>query len=195
VLAECASDSIMIDDRVVLFGHRDGSVLETFGNRLPPMLVVGCDTAPGVKVDTLRLRPADYDESEIAAFGVLRAGLRRAVALGDAGLLGQVATASARINQRYLPKPDLEDLLASCLRLGGCGIQVAHSGTVAGLMFDATVAEAVEGARRCAAELAAAGVVVTAVIEVSNPGAAPVTRSAAAAMKSIQSAVGIGVSA
>src|ERR1700712_4481992 len=59
VLAECASDSIMIDDRVVLFAHRDALVLETFGRQLPPMIVVGCDTDPGARVDTLGLAPAD----------------------------------------------------------------------------------------------------------------------------------------
>lgn len=153
VLAECASDSIMIDDRVVLFGHRDGVVLETFGHRLPPMFVISCDTEPGARVDTLRLQPADYDDAEIAGFGVLRAALRRAVALGDTALLGRVATASSRINERYLPKPHLEFLLRTCLRHGGCGIQVAHSGTVAGLIFDARPADAESRLRQCAAEL------------------------------------------
>ncbi len=158
VLAECAADSIMIDDRVVLFAHRDGIVLETFGDRLPPMIVLGCDTEPGVQVDTLRLRPADYDEAEIAAFGVLRAGLRRAVATEDVGLLARVATASARINQRYLPKPKLELLLELCLNHGGRGIQVAHSGTVAGLIFDGQSASVAEDVRRCSIALAQAGI-------------------------------------
>jgi uncharacterized protein involved in propanediol utilization len=153
VLAECASDSIMIEDRVVLFGHRDATVLETLGHRLPPMFVISCDTEPGSRVDTLRLRPADYDDAELAGFGVLRAALRRAVALADPALLGRVATASARINQRYLPKPHLDYLLGRCLRHGGCGVQVAHSGTVAGLIFDALAPGAEHRLRRCAAEL------------------------------------------
>ncbi|MGH3157125.1 MAG: GHMP kinase, partial [Streptosporangiaceae bacterium] len=55
VLAECASDSIMIDDRVVLFAHREGEVLETLGHGLPPMIVIGCAAEPGVEVDTLAL--------------------------------------------------------------------------------------------------------------------------------------------
>ena len=158
VLAECAADSIMIDDRVVLFAHRDGEVVETFGPRLPELVVVGCDTEPGVRVDTLGLRPAEYDERETAAFEVLRAGMRRAVALGDVPLLGRVATASARINQRFLPKPLLEPLLALCLRHGGAGVQVAHSGTVAGLLFAPAAAD---GARRCLDELAGWGLPIT----------------------------------
>jgi uncharacterized protein involved in propanediol utilization len=171
VLAECASDSIMIDDRVVLFAHRDGVVLETFGHRLPPMFVISCDTEPGARVDTLRLQPADYDDAELASFGVLRAALRRAVALADTALLGRVATASARINERYLPKPHLEFLLRLCLRHGGCGIQVAHSGTVAGLIFDALRPDAEARLRRCTAELeltaATTGIALTGLIGVS----------------------------
>jgi uncharacterized protein involved in propanediol utilization len=181
VLAECAADSIMIDDRVVLFAHRDGMVLETLGHRLPPLLVVGCDTQPGVRVDTLGLPPADYDDREAATFGVLRAALRRAVATGDAALLGKVATASARINQRFLPKPGLAELLELGRRHGGCGIQVAHSGTVAGLVFDASRPDAVAGARRCAAAIESLGLVPTGLIGTEPGPAAGVTAARVAA--------------
>lgn len=174
VLAECASDSIMIDDRVVLFAQRDGVVLETFGHALPRMIVVGCDTEPGGRgVDTLGHRPADYNDHEIGAFQVLRAGLRRAVATDNVRLLGQVATASARINQRFLPKPHLEPLLELGRRHGGCGIQVAHSGTVAGLIFDGGRPGAVEDAQRCAQDVEALGLPVTAMIGCEPPSTAP----------------------
>jgi uncharacterized protein involved in propanediol utilization len=165
VLAECASDSVMIDDRVVLFAQREAVVLETFGQELPPILVLGCDTAPELEVDTLRLPPAPYDSAEIARFGVLRAALRRAVAKSDVALLGRVATASARINQRYLPKPQLELLVRLCEQHGGCGVQVAHSGTVAGLVFDARGRQVTENIARCADALTRAGLPVTAVID------------------------------
>ena len=168
VLAECASDSVMIDDRVVLFAHREGVVLETFGPQLPPMFVLGCDTQPEAQVDTLRLPPADYDEDEIAAFGVLRAGLRRAIATADVWLLAEVATASARINQRYLAKPGFELMLERCLAHGGCGIQVAHSGTVAGLIFDARSAGVEQAIERCAAELTGAGIAVELPIDLTG---------------------------
>jgi uncharacterized protein involved in propanediol utilization len=170
VQAEGASDSTMINDRVVLFAQRDGMVLETLGHRLPPMVVVGCDTDPGGGVDTLRFKPAEYDDKEIGAFQVLRAGMRRAVATGDVALLGQVATASARINQRFLPKPGLERLVEVCLRHGGCGVQVAHSGTVAGLIFDARRPGVQDAARRCASRIEEMGLVRTVMI-----GLAPVS--------------------
>jgi uncharacterized protein involved in propanediol utilization len=154
----------MIDDRVVLFAHRDGAVLETLGYRLPPMIVLGCDTAPGTRVDTLGFPPASYDDHELGAFEVLRGAMRRAIATQDVVLLGRVATASARINQRFLPKPQLESLLELCLRHRGCGIQVAHSGTVAGLIFDPRQPEIDSAVRECAADLVALGLTMTAVI-------------------------------
>ncbi len=168
VAAECASDSIMIDDRVVLFAHRDGVVIETFGHQLPPMIVVGCDTAPGTRVDTLGMRPAEYDDDEVAAFRVLRGGMRRAVATGDIGLIGRVATASSVINQRHLPKPAFEALLELCAHHGGQGVQVAHSGTIAGVIFDATDPATPAAARRCAADIEAMGLVLTAVATLAD---------------------------
>jgi len=163
VLAEIASDSVMIDDRVVLFAHRDGVVLETFGHRLPPMVVVGCDTAPGQVVETLGLPPADYTDREAGEFQVLRGALRRAIALEDVALLGKVATASARINQRYLPKPGLEALIELGARHGAAGLQIAHSGTVAGLIFDPCRPRA--GLDACVLRIEQLGFEVTDVIE------------------------------
>lgn len=178
VAAEGASDSTMIDDRVVLFAQRDGMVLETLGHQLPPMVVLGCDTDPGGGVDTLRLKPAEYDDKEIGVFQVLRAAIRRAVAIDDVTLLGRVATASARINQRFLPKPRLETLLELCLKHGGCGVQVAHSGTIAGLIFDARRPGVEDSVRRCAAHIEGLGLAPTATIVLGLPAHGSTTGSA-----------------
>jgi uncharacterized protein involved in propanediol utilization len=173
VLAEVASDSVMIDDRVVLFAHRDGLILETLGHRLPPMIVVGCDTAPGQAIETLGLPPADYSDKEAGEFQALRGALRRAIATEDVALLGKVATASARINQRYLPKPGLEALIELGLRHGGAGLQIAHSGTVAGLIFDVNQSRLL--IEDCVLRIKDLGFTVTDVIE---PPGAPAPRAA-----------------
>jgi uncharacterized protein involved in propanediol utilization len=168
VAAESASDSIMFDDRVVLFAHRDGMALESLGHRLPPLAVVGANTDPGASVDTLRRAPAEYHDDELGCFRVLRAGLRRAVATDDVALLGRVATASARINQRFLPKPSLPDLIELSRRLGGAGVQVAHSGTVAGLIFDARQPGIEETVSKCKDGIEMLGLGVTAVIGIDR---------------------------
>jgi uncharacterized protein involved in propanediol utilization len=115
-------------------------------------------------VDTLAFPPAEYGDAEVGAFQVLRAAFRRAVATEDVALLGRVTTASARINQRFLPKPALEDLLELCLRLGGSGVQVAHSGTVAGLIFDAAQPGLDQCVHECMAGITALGLELTGVI-------------------------------
>lgn len=139
VRAETASDPLMLDGRPVLFAQREGRVLETLGPALPPLTVVGCALGGGAPVDTLSLPvrdPEDADEADVRAGERLRALLRRAVATGDARLLGAVATASARRGQRALGHPEFDVLTGIARRAGAVGVQIAHSGAVAGVLFD-----------------------------------------------------------
>ena len=50
-------------------------------------------------------------------------------------LLGQAATASARLNQEHLEKPQLEEFIQSAQKKGALGVLVAHSGTVVGALW------------------------------------------------------------
>ncbi len=165
VQVEWASDPIMIDDQVALFAQREGRVLESLGRSLPRMIVVGCitDPVPG-GINTMALPPAVYSVDDVETFRLLRAEIRAAVSAGDVARLGRVATASALISQRFLPKPTLEFLLDVCKRCGGCGVQVAHSGTVAGVIFDPDRPGVVTDIDRCAAYLDRAGLVLTGMI-------------------------------
>jgi uncharacterized protein involved in propanediol utilization len=172
VEVECASDPIMIDDRVVLFSHRQGTVLETLGRQLPSMIVVGCDADPGTgTVDTLALPPAVYSAADIDAFRFLRSELRAAVATGDVARLARVATSSALINQRFLPKAALDFLLDLSARVGGYGIQVAHSGTVAGVIFDSRRDDVRENVDRCVSGMEKAGLELTGIMHAVRPAA------------------------
>jgi uncharacterized protein involved in propanediol utilization len=137
VSAETACDSTLFRQQAVLFAHRDGIVLESFRRPLPPIDFISIDTTPFVTVDTLEFEPARYDPLEIETFRPLRSSLRTAIKNADARMLGRVATASARINERFLPKPRLKEIETIGARFDAIGIQVAHSGTVVGLMFDA----------------------------------------------------------
>ena len=141
VQAEFASDSTMFGNRAVFFGFRDGHVIEDFGGRLPPLDVVGFNTDMGAGVDTLSHPLARYTTNEIEALRPLVESLRQAIRLQDASLVGQVASTSARINQRHLPKRHYDFLENLVERVGALGLQVAHSGTVAGLLFDPQVTD------------------------------------------------------
>lgn len=137
VNAETACDSTLFRHQAVLFAHRDGVVVESFRRPLPPIDFISIDTTPEMTVDTLEFAPARYDHLEIETFRPLRGLLRAAIKNADARMLGRVATASARINERFLPKPRLDEIEAIGARFDAIGVQVAHSGTVVGLMFDA----------------------------------------------------------
>ncbi|WP_019808864.1 GHMP family kinase ATP-binding protein, partial [Saccharomonospora halophila] len=164
VTCEQASDPLMFGTGPLLFAQRQGAVLETFHGAWPSVFVVGCRTGGGAAVDTLSL-PADaYRPEDVHAYEWLRRLTRRAVAEEDAALLGRVCTASARLNQRVLVKPELGELLRIADATGAVGVQVAHSGNVTGLLY------AVDGVsphrlrqrlRRCVAALRSNGMPVT----------------------------------
>ncbi|HZE80906.1 MAG TPA: hypothetical protein VE604_08380 [Candidatus Polarisedimenticolia bacterium] len=138
VESETACDSTMFGKRAVLFAQRCGVVLEDLGRRLPPVHTIGFNTDPtGWGVDTLQYPPARYNWAEIEAFRPLLGLLRHAVCRQDATALGQVASASARINQRFLPKPRFNQIEEITDRCGGLGVQVAHSGTIVGILIAA----------------------------------------------------------
>jgi len=136
VAAEQASDALMFDEPV-LFAQRDAVVLEHLPGALPALRVLGLDAEPtGPGVDTLAFRRPSYDRDELSRFELLRAATRRALRDGDPRLLARVATASTRIDLRHRPHPIVALLLERHRALGAIGVQRAHSGTVAGLIFE-----------------------------------------------------------
>ncbi|MFF9143869.1 GHMP kinase [Streptomyces sp. NPDC014861] len=141
VRAERASDPLMLDAdaRPVLFAQREGRVLEVLGPALPPLLVVGCLLGGGAPVDTLALAVPAPTEADLRAYGLLRDQLRRAVTDGDTALLGRVATASARRAQRVLCHPEFDELITLARETGAVGVQIAHSGSVAGVLHDPAI--------------------------------------------------------
>ncbi|MFJ6050104.1 GHMP kinase [Streptomyces sp. NPDC092307] len=161
VRAELACDPLMLDARPVLFAQREGRVLEVLGPRLPPLVVVGCVLGGGAPVDTLALPVPTYDDSDVRGFERLRTLLRRAVATGDAALLGQVASAGARLGQQLLGHPEFDTLTDIGRRLGALGVQIAHSGAVAGLLLDPAAPGLRDRIRGCLRALDSNGITAT----------------------------------
>lgn len=155
VAAETASDSIVFGEQAVLFAHREGRVIEYLPGEFPSLIIVGFISPNDKPIDTLTYAPAHYDRSEIESFRVLRGLARKAILEQNVVLLGHVATASAQINQRYLPKRHFEELLQIAAYCDSLGVQVAHSGNLMGLLLDASdpnVTEKVAAAFKKAAE-------------------------------------------
>lgn len=157
VLAEAASDPLMFE-RAVLFAQREGRILEDFGRPRLALEIVGFAARDGAGTDTLRTPLADYLPEEVAEFGRLRALARHAFRVGDARALGRVASASSRLNQRHLPIEAFSALQRLLAEVGAVGLQVAHSGNVAGLLFDAADACLERRIERARERLAALGI-------------------------------------
>ncbi|MGW1933325.1 GHMP family kinase ATP-binding protein [Streptomyces sp. NPDC001919] len=181
VHAERASDPLMLDARPVLFAQREGRVLEVLGPALPALVVVGCVLGGGAPVDTLALPGREATETDVQEYERLRGLLRGAVARGDARLLARVATASARRGQRVLRHPEFDDLVAVARHTGAAGVQIAHSGAVAGVLFDpAEPGDLRDRLRRCRNALHRHGIPTTRTFTTPapNPGGTPDAPSA-----------------
>ena len=137
VKTEVACDSTMFVTRALLFAQREGRVLEDFGPPLPRMELVGFNLAPNETFPTAETPPASYSPDEIGMFDELRILMRRAVGARNVATLAEVATASARINQRHFPKPRFADFLQLASDFRAQGVSVAHSGTLGALIYDA----------------------------------------------------------
>jgi uncharacterized protein involved in propanediol utilization len=158
VKAELASDGTMFGDETVLFAHRDGRVIESLGGPLPDVTVLGfISTTPRRIVRTLDLRPISYVYEDRLKFEEMREMLRAAVSGGDASLLGLVSTMSARINQSYRPLESFSELMIIVDECGGDGLQISHSGCIAGVVFDSHDSELDSKIAACRQSLSLAG--------------------------------------
>ena len=128
------SDGIMFPD-IALFDHRAGRIARTLGPP-PSMRIVILDFGGSVdtedfnrvdREDTLRQLEPDITQ----AVRLIEEGIRRA----DPARIGRGATLSALVHQQVLFKPHLEAVLELSEQLGAVGINVAHSGTVIGLLL------------------------------------------------------------
>lgn len=156
IAAEEASDAIAYGDQPVLFAHREGRILEHFEGEFPPLVIVGFQSGSRT-VDTLQLPRARYREEEIQLFRVLRGLAARAFRRQDARLIGRVATMSAIVSQRHLPKRRFPAVVAMAEEHGACGVQVAHSGTLCGIILDGSKSDVAANAAVLAAKARSGG--------------------------------------
>ncbi|MGI8329141.1 hypothetical protein ACRYCC_04195 [Actinomadura scrupuli] len=126
------SDAAMYE-RPVVFDFMTGDLLHDPGRRFP-VLAVTVDAGGAVETTTFRRLPYTAGERRIlrGAHDLAVQGLET----GDLQAVGTAATASARVNQRRHAKPHLDELLDICADHGGSGVAVAHSGTLATMLFD-----------------------------------------------------------
>lgn len=138
---------------ITMLDHVKGSVRRTLGMP-PPLRIVVLDM--GGEVDTVGFNQRNdlkclnrAKESEvIRALQMVEDGIRTQ----DAFLIGGGATLSALANQNILHKPLLEKMISHSRRFDAAGVNVAHSGTVVGILFPHGKNDAAE---RCLHEICA----------------------------------------
>jgi uncharacterized protein involved in propanediol utilization len=119
---------------VVVFEHRRVRLRSVLG-ALPPLTVVAVDEGGAVDTVAFNRRPKQYTERDLAEYAGLLDLLADAVRTGDLRTVGGVASRSAQLNQRLVPKRNLTGLLAVARGIGALGVVAAHSGTVLGLLL------------------------------------------------------------
>jgi uncharacterized protein involved in propanediol utilization len=139
--AEGAADPIMFDGEMVLFAQRQGRVLESFGSWVPRYAVLSIDTDVGERgIDTLSLPIPEYTDADLAVFESMIGRVREAFARRDPVTLAAVATESATLNQRFIPLRKFQEIRDLAAEYRALGVQISHSGTVAGILFDSRTA-------------------------------------------------------
>jgi uncharacterized protein involved in propanediol utilization len=135
VRAEVASDPLMFDG-AVLFAQREGRVLEHWGEWVPDFLLLSVDTDPQAGGrDTLSAPRPDHVTARADYTELLRRA-RAAFRARDAAAVAAVATRSADLHQHIAPTRGYQALRAVSAASGALGLQIAHSGTLAGVLFD-----------------------------------------------------------
>lgn len=149
------TDGVMFPG-VALFDHRRGRMAELLGMP-PPLEVIVVDR--GGRVDTLEFNSVDRTEQwqSVAAaveeaLALVREGIRRA----DPELVGRGATISALAGRPLESGPLVDQAVEFARRNGAVGVNVAHSGTVAGILLDARKRHGKPLLRRARQEFASA---------------------------------------
>jgi L-threonine kinase len=121
---------------IVVFNHRQGILKEKLTFSPPRLKILAVDL--GGEIDTLHFNQRDHGkvrqkhQSKLSqALNLLRDGLAKNEPL----LIGHATSISAKCNQEILPKPELEKLLELTVESGGVGVNVAHSGSIIGMLF------------------------------------------------------------
>ncbi|MBC8014669.1 MAG: GHMP kinase [Sporomusaceae bacterium] len=121
---------------IVLFDHIKGYLRQYLGDALPMHIVI-FDIGGEVntlhfnkRLDLKKLNQAN-EEQVHHAMNLISKGL----ADKDLALIGKGATMSALANQKILYKPHLEEIIHIGLSWGAVGVNIAHSGTVVGILF------------------------------------------------------------
>lgn len=127
------SDGIMYPG-VVVYDHQKLQKRKFLGS-CPPFTVLAIDE--GGHVDTLEFNNNDKKVSDNvkSEYQTMLKKLIKAFQNKNIYMIGNISTKSAIMNQRFLPKKSLNQVIKICEEIGGLGVVTAHSGTYLGILL------------------------------------------------------------
>ncbi|MDD3115583.1 MAG: GHMP kinase [Anaerovibrio sp.] len=115
---------------IVQMNYMTGELIKSYGNA-PKMIIAMFDT--GGEINTIEFH-SEYHGHDDSPKELLDA-IDQLDENFSAVQIAKVATLSAMANQRLVPKPQLEEIIDYAKSLGALGVNVAHSGTMMGVLF------------------------------------------------------------
>ncbi|WP_344433743.1 hypothetical protein [Streptomyces luteosporeus] len=132
---------------VAACAQRSQTLLATYETDLR-WTIVGVDEGGFVRTEEFH-REVPEDAGKARVYEQLFAELDAALRADDGAAAARIATHSAELHNDRLPKKSLEDLQGLKEEFGALGICVAHSGTLAGLIFSRHDGEHDERVAQC----------------------------------------------
>lgn len=125
----------IIFEGIVAFDHLHGRKLDVIGDA-PPLDIVVLEPPHAVDTVAFNLKKVTSNDAEDHLHKETFAMVTEGIETLDLRLVAEAATLSAVLNQELLFKPELDDIIEISRRRGGLGVNVAHSGTVMGMLVE-----------------------------------------------------------
>ncbi|MCJ0392438.1 cobalamin biosynthesis protein [Clostridioides difficile] len=130
------TDSIFIDKNSI-FNPLNGTVIKYLGNLTNAKVVI---LEPNKVLDTMKIRlRQDYNKLKVEnkevikkSFALLEEGLKK----NNLSLVGEACTLSSLANENKEKKEYLNEIIKISKKYGAYGVNIAHSGTVVGILID-----------------------------------------------------------
>ncbi|ENY8963868.1 cobalamin biosynthesis protein [Clostridioides difficile] len=130
------TDSIFIDKNSI-FNPLNGAVIKYLGNLTNAKVVI---LEPNKVLDTMKIRlRQDYNKLKVEnkevikkSFALLEEGLKK----NNLSLVGEACTLSSLANENIEKKEYLNEIIKISKKYGAYGVNIAHSGTVVGILID-----------------------------------------------------------
>lgn len=130
------TDSIFIDKNSI-FNPLYGTVIKYLGNLTNAKVII---LEPNKVLDTMKIRlRQDYNKLKVEnkevikkSFALLEEGLKK----NNLSLVGEACTLSSLANENIEKKEYLNEIIKISKKYGAYGVNIAHSGTVVGILID-----------------------------------------------------------